>query len=74
MGHLPESQTPTQRQLSGPVTNRTWTVLTTGALLVLGVDGLAVLLTTGAVEWAGLVALVLGLINLVDLIRRWAEI
>jgi hypothetical protein len=74
MGNLPESQRHTQQQLSGPVTNRTWTVLTTGALLVLGGDGLMALLTTGAVEWAGLVALVVGTVNLVDLVRRWTEI
>ena len=74
MSNLPESQGPTKQQLSGPVTNRTWTVLTTGALLVLGVDGLVVLLTTGAVEWGGLVALIFGIINLVDLVRRWTSI
>jgi hypothetical protein len=74
MSDLPEPQRHTERQLAGPVTNRTWTVLTTGALLVLGVDGLVVLVTTGAIEWASLVALVFGVTNLVDLVRRWTEI
>ena len=71
---LTEPRGTQEQSLSGPVTNRTWTVLTTGALLVLGVDGLVTLLTTGGVEWAGLVALVFGVVNLVDLARRWSEI
>jgi len=74
MSNLPESRGDQTQSLSGPLTNRTWTVLTTGALLVLGVDGLVILLTTGGVEWAELVALVFGVTNLADLARRWREI
>ena len=70
----PEPKADPGKPLRGPVTNRTWTVLTTGALLVLGVDGLVTLLTTGGIEWANLVALVLGVTSLVDLVRRWSEI
>lgn len=69
-----ESKGSRSQRRSGPVTNRTWTALTTGALLVLGVDGLVTLLTTGRVKWTNVVALVLGVTSFIDLVLRWSDI
>jgi hypothetical protein len=63
-----------KQRWTGVVTNRTWAVLTTAALLVVGSEGLVALLNDGAWHWLELAAFGLGLISVVDLALRWRQI
>jgi len=63
-----------KQRMAGVVTNRTWAVLTTIALLVIGTEGLWALIAEREWAWIELVALFLGLVSAVDLTRRWREI
>lgn len=48
-----------------------WDVLLTLAFLLIGFSGLWVLVTRGETRWIELVALPLGVLRSVELIRRW---
>ena len=67
--------TPSEKQrLHGPVTNRTWGLLSGLALLVIGLPGVWALVTAGGWMWVELVAFAVGVGTLVDLVRRWHQV
>lgn len=63
-----------KQRLTGVVTNRTWAVLTTIALLAIGAEALWALIIEREWDWIKLIALLLGFVSAVDLARRWREI
>jgi len=64
--------------MAGPsnrrVSNRTWGLLASIGLTVLGIGGLPTLLGSQPIDWIRVVSFAVGFGGLVDLCRRWHEI
>jgi len=63
-----------KQRFTGVVTSRTWAILTTVMLVTIGFEGLWDLFVDGAWTWIKLVALLLGVVSTIDLVRRWSQI
>ena len=63
-----------KQRLDGPVTDRTWGVISTLTLLFIGGHGVWVFIAEREWLWLQMIALLLGVGGALDLVRRWREI
>ena len=63
-----------KQRLGGPVTNRTWALLASVGLMVIGIEGVWALAVDREWLWIQLIAFLIGLGSFIDVVRRWREI